>query len=77
MVSGCKGAGLGLEADPDMPGPSAAFLAWFLGCVVIYGAVFATGYTLYGQVGLAVTCSIVAGLAAIGLLKTFPRIRLN
>jgi len=77
MGSGWKGAGLGLEADPDMPGPSAAFLAWFLGCVVIYGAVFATGYTLYGQVGLAVTCSIVAGLAAIGLLKTFPRIRLN
>ena len=28
---------------------TAAFLAWFLGCVLVYAALFGTGYLLYGQ----------------------------
>jgi solute:Na+ symporter, SSS family len=77
MGSGWRGAGLGLEADPDQPGPSAAFLAWFLGCVVIYGALFGTGYALYGSMTLAAFCIGVSVIAAVGLFKTIPRVGLN
>lgn len=77
MGSGWRGAGLGLEADPEQPGPTAAFLAWFLGCIVIYGALFGTGYALYGSTGLAVFCLSVAAVASLGLFKTLPRIGLQ
>ena len=53
---------------------TAAFLAWFLGCVVVYGALFGTGYVLYGRGALAALCLGAAGLAAVGLLKTLGRV---
>ena len=70
--------GAGLETPPD-PGDSlsAAFLAWFLGCVVVYGALFGTGYALYGRGGLASLCLAVAAVAAIGLMRVFPRVGLR
>ncbi|MDZ7779060.1 MAG: sodium:solute symporter family protein [Gemmatimonadota bacterium] len=77
MGNGWRGAGLGLEPDEDAGSPSAAFLAWFLGCIVIYGALFGTGYTLYGETGAAVLCFTVAGAAAIGVLRVLPRIQLR
>jgi len=68
--------GAGLEPHPPSSDDSltAAFLGWFLGCVVVYGALFGTGYALYGRVGLAVMCLGVAALAAFGLLKTLGRV---
>ncbi|HAC07131.1 MAG TPA: Na+:solute symporter [Gemmatimonadetes bacterium] len=76
MGPGWRGAGLGLEPDPDAQGPSAAFLAWFLACVVVYGALCGTGYALYGQVGLSMACFVATAAAAVGLIKTFPRVGL-
>jgi Na+/proline symporter len=72
--------GAGLETKSDHPGSdsmSAAFLAWFLGCVVIYGAVFGTGYALYGRGGLATVCLLAAAAAALGLMRIFPRVGLR
>jgi hypothetical protein len=68
--------GAGFEAVPPTPDDSlsAAFLAWFLGCVVVYGALFGTGYALYGSVALAAVCLGVAAVAAFGLMKTLPRV---
>jgi Na+/proline symporter len=77
MGNGWTGAGLGLEADPSEGSPAAAFLAWFLGCMVVYGAVFGTGYALYGRAMLAAACLGVAAVAAFGLLKTLPRVGLR
>lgn len=77
MGTGWRGAGLGLEPDEDAGSPTAAFLAWFLGCIVIYGALFGTGYTLYGEVGAAVLCFTVAGVAAAGVMRVLPRIELR
>ena len=34
MGGGWRGAGLGLEPDPNGSSPTAAFLAWFLGCLL-------------------------------------------
>jgi hypothetical protein len=53
---------------------TAAFLCWFLGCVVIYAALFGTGYVLYGKGPLGIACLVVAGAAAWGLFRTLPRV---
>ena len=57
---------------PSEGGVSAAFLCWFLGCVVVYGALFATGAFLYGQTTAAVTYTLAAVVAGAGLLRTLP-----
>jgi len=77
MGSGWRGAGLELdEADLD-DSPAAAFLAWFLGCTVVYGAILGTGYALYGRALLAAVCLGAAAVASAALLKTLPRVGLR
>ena len=68
--------GAGMETIPASPDDSltAAFLGWFLGCVVVYGALFGTGYALYGRAGLAAICLGTSALAAFGLLKTLGKV---
>ncbi|NNF13674.1 MAG: Na+:solute symporter [Gemmatimonadetes bacterium] len=77
MGSGWEGAGLGLSGSESGDNPSAAFLAWFLGCLVVYGAVLGTGYLLYGDTLLAVVCLGAGAAGAVGLLKTLPRVGLT
>ena len=74
---GWRGAGLETDADARSDSLSAAFLAWFLGCIVIYGALFGTGYALYGREGLAAVCLVAAAAAALGLMRIFPRVGLR
>jgi len=61
------------DARPDHD-VSAALLAWFLGCTVVYGALFATGSLLYGRMGSGLFAVAVAGGAAAWLLRTLPRV---
>jgi Na+/proline symporter len=56
---------------------TAAFLAWFLGCVAVYGALFGTGYVLYGSWTIAATSLVVCAAAVVGLFKTLPRVGLG
>jgi hypothetical protein len=77
MGPGWRGAGLGLVPDEGDDSPSAAFLAWFLGCTVVYGAVLGTGYLLYGRGALATVCLGAAVAASAVLLKTVRRIGLT
>lgn len=77
MGGGWRGAGLGLEPDDDAGSPSAALLGWFLGCVVIYGTLFGTGYALYGRLSGALVCFGVAAMAAAGLFRVLPRVALR
>jgi solute:Na+ symporter, SSS family len=74
---GWRGAGLEVKGDPSSDSLSAAFLAWFLGCVVIYGALFGTGYALYGRPAPAAVCLVAAAAAGAGLLRVFPRVGLR
>ena len=53
---------------------SAGLLAWFLGCVMVYAALFGTGFLLYGNVALGFVGLIVAALAGWGVLKLLPRV---
>ncbi|HBU56604.1 MAG TPA: hypothetical protein DEB33_02560 [Gemmatimonadetes bacterium] len=78
MGNGWAGAGLGLtEEDRSAESASAAFLAWFLGVTVVYGAVLGTGYLLYGQAIMAGVCLGAAVIASLALLKTLPRVGLT
>jgi len=74
MGPGWRGAGIELKDDESGSGLSEAFLAWFLGCLVIYAALFGTGYMLYGQTVAGGVSLSVAALAALGLIRVLPRV---
>jgi SSS family solute:Na+ symporter len=68
-----------VTARPANPGESvtAALLCWFLGCAVIYAALFGTGYVLYGKPLPGIVCLVAAGAAAWGLFRALPRVGFN
>jgi hypothetical protein len=53
---------------------TAAFLCWFLGCAVVYGALFGTGYVLYGDAGIGLVCIVAAAVAGVALFRALPRV---
>jgi solute:Na+ symporter, SSS family len=53
---------------------TAAFLAWFLGCVAVYASLFGTGYLLYGRVSLGLVCAAIAVLSALLLARVIPKV---
>ena len=64
--------------SPAQDGPGGEFaaglLSWFLGCVMVYAALFGTGYLLYGNVALGLIVLIVAVVAGWGVMKLLPRV---
>lgn len=68
---------VGEQPAPEGESVSAAALAWFLGCVAVYAALFATGYALYGQVAGAVGLGLVAAVGAVGVVRLLPRVGLR
>ena len=69
------------QIDEDTSGDGADFpqaiLAMILGAGAIYGALFATGYFLYGQVTLASVVTAVALACAYGLFRIWPRLQFD
>jgi Na+/proline symporter len=55
-------------------GLTAAFLAWFLGCVCVYSALFATGALLYGRWAPGVVYATACVVSGVALLRLLPRI---
>jgi hypothetical protein len=41
---------------------------------VVYGALFGTGYFLYGNTGAALVCALLVGGAAVWLFRLLPRV---
>ena len=63
------------ERDSGSGGEFAAgLLSWFLGCVMVYAALFGTGFLLYGSVASGIISLIVAVLAGRAVLKLLPRV---
>jgi len=60
---------------PESAGSLAAgFLAWFLGTIAVYAALFATGYLIYGQTQLTLACTSIAIVSALGLWRAIPKL---
>jgi len=53
---------------------AASFLAWFLGCVAVYAALFATGYLLYGREGIGLLCAVIAIVSGYALWRVIPKV---
>ncbi len=53
---------------------TAAVSSWFLGCVVVYAALFGTGYILYGRPALGATFLVVVVIAAVGIFRNLPKV---
>ena len=66
---------VGDAADDSGDSVSVPLLAWFLGCALVYGALFGTGYLLYGQVAQGAVALLVAAGAGWGIARLLPRIR--
>jgi Na+/proline symporter len=73
-----KGWDAVVVTDPSAPkgSLSAGLLCWFLGCVAVYSALFGTGYFLYGNLAAAAVALLILTVAAVSLLKVFPRVGL-
>jgi len=52
-------------------------LAILIGCVLIYSALFATGYWIYGKTSIALPVTLLALAAGFALLKVWKKIRSN
>ena len=58
---------------PDS-GIGAGLAGWFFGCVAVYSALFATGFFVYGNVGLGAVLAVVTVGGAVGLFRVLPRV---
>ncbi|MEE8478181.1 MAG: sodium:solute symporter family protein [Gemmatimonadales bacterium] len=64
-----------VEVDTDAGGTlSAAVACWALGCTFVYGALFGTGYLLYGQPWPAAMAFVVVLLSGLGVFRLLPKI---
>jgi hypothetical protein len=62
---------------PPTGGISVGLAGWFLGSAVVYAALFATGYLLYGRLIPATLAFAVAAASAVGLFRLLPRVRFD
>jgi Na+/proline symporter len=62
------------EGGAASGGVGAALLAWGLGCITVYSALFGTGMALYGRALPAVAFGAVTVAAAWGLFRTLPKV---
>ena len=53
---------------------TAAFLCWFLGCLVVCAALFGTGFVVYVQMLPGLVCLALVVGSGYGLFKTVPRV---
>jgi Na+/proline symporter len=64
-----------VDTEKTAPGSAtASFLAWGLGMVTVYSALFGTGMALYGRGAEATAFFVASAAAGYGLFRTLPRI---
>jgi SSS family solute:Na+ symporter len=63
-----------VETGPTEGSFTAALSCWFLGCAVVYAALFGTGFALYGRVEIATACFAIVAVAAMALFRKLPQV---
>jgi len=64
------------DSGPESGGVAAGFLGWFLGLAAVYGALFGTGFLLYGEILPGLVCFAVAAGAMRGIFRVLPKVGL-
>jgi len=64
------------DPGPESGGVAAGFLGWFLGLAAVYGALFGTGFLLYGEIFPGLVCLVVAAGAMRGIFRVLPKVGL-
>jgi SSS family solute:Na+ symporter len=64
------------DPGPDPGGVAAGFLGWFLGLAAVYGALFGTGFLLYGNLSTGLVCLAVAASAMGWIFRVLPKVGL-
>ena len=64
------------DLGPEPGGVAAGFLGWFLGLAAVYGALFGTGFILYGNLAMGLACLAMAGVAMAGIFRVLPKVGL-
>jgi Na+/proline symporter len=63
-----------VETGPTEGRFTAALSCWFLGCAVVYAALFGTGFALYGRADIATACFTIVAVAAMALFRKLPQV---
>lgn len=77
VLSSAKDQGIIIEEKEVSTNLTDGLLAVFIGCVLVFSCLFATGNWIYGNYGLAVGLSVLTLVSAFGLLKLWKKIKVN
>ena len=75
MVEKSNALGNILESKEEAWSVPSGIIAMLLGCVFVYGALFATGYWIYGYTVKAIIFTALVFLSAIGLVRIWGKIK--
>ena len=75
VLSLARESGLELESPNTKWTVPSGILAMILGCILVYGAMFATGNWIYGNYALASGLTVAVAVAAYLLLRVWQRIK--
>ncbi|CAM1340629.1 sodium:solute symporter family protein [Tenacibaculum amylolyticum] len=77
VLQKAKEQGIVIEEKEVSTNLTDGLLAVFIGCVLVFSCLFATGNWIYGNYGIAVGLSVLALISALGLLKLWKKIKVN
>ncbi|MCR8666482.1 Na+:solute symporter [Aestuariibaculum sp. M13] len=77
VLSEAEADGVVLEDNKQPWSVPAGIMAMVLGCALIYSAMFATGYWIYGKTTLALVMTIIALISGVLLVRIWKKIKAN
>lgn len=77
VLQKAKEQGIVIEEKEASTNLTDGLLAVFIGCVLVFSCLFATGNWIYGNYEIAIGLSVIALISALGLLKLWKKIKVN
>ncbi|HBG27813.1 MAG: Na+:solute symporter [Planctomycetes bacterium GWF2_41_51] len=69
VVKAAEKEGLAIESQASQPNLPMGILCMFIGCVLVYSAIFATGFWIYEKLFMATVLTCLAAVTAVILIK--------